>query len=117
MAFRDLYEESIKIKRANLKLEACLRERVKVNNESALVEDLRTRERALREKLEYVEGERDSLRSLMEAMKKEVLGFEESKCLLESRILELEEKLRDSSRVKFDLECRSEKLDKILGTF
>ena len=52
----------------------------------------------------------------MESLQKEILAFEESRCLLESRIHELEERLRDSSRVKFDLEARSEKLDNILGT-
>ena len=36
--------------------------------------------------------------------------------LLESKIVELEIKLKDSSKVKFDLECRPEKLDKILET-
>ena len=111
-----MYAELIKLKKANLKLEAYLRERAKVINESALVEDLRTCERALREKLDYGEGERDSLRGLMETMKKELLVFEERKVSLESRILALEEKMRDSSKVKFDLECRSAKLDKILGT-
>ena len=49
-------------------------------------------------------------------MKKELLGGEEGNSLLESNILELENKLKDSSKVIFDLECRSEKLDKILGT-
>ena len=98
-----------------MKLEASLKERVKVIDDSALVEDLRTRERTLREKLEYTEGERDSLRGLMESMKKELLEFEERNVLLESHILYLENKLKDSSKVKFDLECRSEKLDKILG--
>jgi hypothetical protein len=115
-AFQELFEESIKLKKANLKLEASLKERVKVINESALIEDLRTRERALREKLEYIEGERDSLKGLMETLKKELLAFEERNILLESNILELQNKLKDSSNVKFDLECRSEKLDKILGT-
>ena len=52
----------------------------------------------------------------MESLKKEILSFEESMHLLESRIHELEGNLRDSSRVKFDLEARSEKLDEILGT-
>ena len=72
--------------------------------------------RTLQEKLDYVEGERDSLRGLMESLKKELLAFEERNVLLESNILELQNKLKDSSNVKFDLECRSEKLDKILGT-
>ena len=59
-----------------MKLEASLRDRAKVNNQSALVEDLRTRERTLCVNLEYVESKRDSFRGLMEVMKKELLGFE-----------------------------------------
>ena len=52
----------------------------------------------------------------MESLKKELLAFEERTVLLESNILELQDKLKDSSNVKFYLECRSEKLDKMLGT-
>lgn len=78
-----------------MKLEASLRERGKVVDESALVEDLRTRERDLQDKLEYVEGERDSLKGLMESLKKELLEFEERNGLLESRIVEPEKKVRD----------------------
>ena len=36
--------------------------------------------------------------------------------MLEFRIYELEERLRDSSKVKFELESRSDKLDRMLGT-
>ena len=52
----------------------------------------------------------------MEDLNKEFLEFGKSRCLPDSRIMELEDKVRDMSNVKFDLECRSEKLDKMLGT-
>ena len=60
-----------------MKVEASLKERVKVVDNSMLVEDLTTREKALLEKLDYIEGERDRLRGLMESLKKELLAFEE----------------------------------------
>ena len=87
--FQELYKESIKLKRANLKLEASLRESVKVIDENTLIEDLRTCERTLQEKLEYVEGERDSLKGLMESLEKELLVFEERNVLLESTLLQI----------------------------
>ena len=70
-----------------MKLEASLKERVKVIDNSVVVEDLSTRENALLKKLEYIEGERDSLRGLMESLKNEHLAFEERNVLLDSNIL------------------------------
>ena len=104
-AFNELYDETVKVKKANSKLQAKLNERAIENNDS-LIEDLRQREKKFREKLEFVAKERDNLCGLMESLKKEILEFEESRHLLESTIHELEERLRDSSRVKFDLETR-----------
>jgi len=98
----------------NSKLQARMNERA-VENNDVFIEDLRAWESMLRVKLEYVEKERDSLRGLMETLKKEILEFEESRRVLESRLCELEEKLKDSSKVKFDLESRLDKLDRVLS--
>lgn len=116
VAFHELYTETLKVKKSNLKLEAKLKQRAIWNDDSVLIEDLRAHERTLLEKLECIEGERDRLYGFMEAMEKYILEFEESRRLLESRIVELEERLRDYSRAKFDLESRSKKLDMMLKT-
>ena len=77
-AYNELYAETLKTKKENLKLKAQLKE-CAIKNNDFLVEELRAHVKILKEKLEYVEGERDSLRELMETMKKELLEFEDSR--------------------------------------
>uniref|UniRef100_A0A5B6Z8D6 Uncharacterized protein n=1 Tax=Davidia involucrata TaxID=16924 RepID=A0A5B6Z8D6_DAVIN len=118
--FNELYAESYKLKKYNLrlqfKLKTCEKELNVLRENEALASQLQAHKITLSEKFIAVEKERNSLVEKNKRLKANLHNCEVSKGSLEAQVQKLEQELIMSREVKVDIEDRSNKLEKMLGS-